>query len=149
MPTLTAMNVADVELRVGSEHVDVDWLHQRLSTDTYWATGRSRQRVVELVANSLCYSAFDADGQIGFARLVSDRVTFGWLSDVYVDRRARGTGVVKRLMGPMLADAQQWGLRRVLLATDDAAELYRRFGFEPVEGGSYEWMALTWPHHPA
>ncbi|GAA4901606.1 N-acetylglutamate synthase-like GNAT family acetyltransferase [Stackebrandtia albiflava] len=144
------MSQNDFTLRLGAAAVDLDWLHDRLSTDTYWAIGRSRERVTALVRNSRCYSVFGPDGrQVGFARLVTDSVTFAWLSDVYVDRTVRGRGVSRILLDRVVADCESLGLRRVLLATDDAEELYRRYGFTPVAEDHYRWMALTWPDHPA
>lgn len=126
--------------------VDIDWLHDRLSTDTYWAKGRTRDRVVAAVEHSACYSVFDAAGaQVAFARVVTDYTTFAWLSDVYVDRSVRGAGVGKLLVERIVGDCERLKLRRMLLATDDAADLYARYGFASVRDSGYEWMALTWP----
>lgn len=137
-----------LEISTDPAAVDLDWLHDRLSTDAYWALGRSVERVQRLVANSLPYSVFDDGDQIAFARLVTDRTTFAWLSDVYVERSQRGKGVGKLLLDRVMADADDWGLRRMALATGDAHDLYRRYGFashpEPDQ-----WMEKNWPTHPA
>lgn len=139
----------DIEIRISPDEMDIDWLHDRLSTDTYWAKGRSRDRVERLVAASRCYGAFVDGAQVGFARVVTDTVTFAWLSDVYVDRSVRGQGISKRLVARVIDDCKGMGLRRILLATDDAAGLYSRFGFDSVKSDAFEWMALTWQDHEA
>ncbi|MFD3592545.1 GNAT family N-acetyltransferase [Nocardia sp. NPDC058640] len=136
------------EISTDPTTVDLDWLHHRLSTDAYWAMGRSRERVQRLVENSLPYSVFDNGTQIAFARLVTDRTTFAWLSDVYVDRAHRGKGVGKLLLDRIMADADTWGLRRMALATGDAHDLYRPYGFAPHPKPD-QWMEKNWPDNPS
>ncbi|GIG63841.1 GNAT family N-acetyltransferase [Phytomonospora endophytica] len=137
------------EISTDPARLDLDWLHERLSTDTYWATGRSRERMLRTIENSVPYGVFAADGtQVAFARLVTDRATFAWLSDVYVDRSTRGSGVGKLLMERIMADVETFGLRRMVLATDDAHELYRRYGFE-AHPKPEMWMERRWEDNPA
>jgi GNAT superfamily N-acetyltransferase len=64
--------------------------------------------------------------------VVTDRVTFAWLCDVFVDPDARGDGVGKLLVEGVLADLDALGVRRTLLATADAHGLYAHYGFEPL-----------------
>src|SRR3954447_22890163 len=78
--------------------LDVDTLHRWLSTDAYWAIGRPREVVERAVAGSLNFGAYDDGRLVGYARLVTDKATFAWLCDVYVDRSARGSGVGTALM---------------------------------------------------
>src|SRR3546814_20655299 len=82
-----------IEISTDPSAVDLAWLHHRLSTDAYWALGRSRERVERLVENSLPYSVFRDGSQIAFARLVTERTTFAWPAAVYVDSPQRGPGV--------------------------------------------------------
>jgi GNAT superfamily N-acetyltransferase len=128
------------------ERIDFDWLHRCLSTDTYWAPGRSRERVVQAAEHSLCYGLYGVDGrQVGFARLVTDRTVFAWLGDVYIDREVRGQGLGKRLVEHIMRDVEGMGLRRIVLATDDADGLYRKFGFDDLDRGESIWMQRRWP----
>lgn len=127
------------------ERLDLEWMHQVLSTDTYWAAGRSRERSDRAARNSLCYGLYHRSGrQVGLARVVTDSVTFAWLCDVYIDREARGEGLGKRLVAHVLDDLDRAGLRRVHLATQGAEELYRRYGFAEVEGDDSTWMTKWW-----
>lgn len=132
------------EISADPERIDRDWVHKVLSTDTYWATGRSRERNDRALDGSLCYGVYDRDGQIGFARVVTDGVTFAWICDVYVDREARGLGIGKRLVAHIVDDLDRMGLRRAALATGDAQELYRRYGFGEVSGDDSVWMSKRW-----
>ena len=92
--------------------------------------------------HSLVFGLFDtgsprADGlpgQIGLARVITDRATFAYISDVFVLYRYRGGGLSKWLMEVITAHPQLQGLRRWMLLTADAHGLYRRFGFsEPAQ----------------
>jgi GNAT superfamily N-acetyltransferase len=58
---------------------------------------------------------------------------------VFVAEEFRGRGLSKWLVEVILAHPQLQGLRRWLLATRDAHELYRRFGFTELEQPS-AWM---------
>jgi N-acetylglutamate synthase-like GNAT family acetyltransferase len=127
------------------DRLDREWIHKVISTDTYWATGRTREDMDTAIDHSLPYGLYDRDGrQLAFARLVTDHAYFGWLSDVFVDRDARGKGLSKLLMRHLLADAERMKLKRVVLATGDAQGLYRQFGFTEIDD-DYSWMYKVWP----
>jgi GNAT superfamily N-acetyltransferase len=73
--------------------------------------------------------------------VVTDRATFAWLCDVYVDPAARGRGLGTALVAAARDHLAPYGLRRVLLATNDAHGVYARLGFEPL-AEPQKWMAL-------
>lgn len=142
------MSTSDFTINANPELIDLDWLHKCMSTDTYWASQRSKHTVAAAVAGSHCYGAYDVSGaQVGFARIVTDNATFAWLCDVYVDRRVRGEGISKRLVQRVVDDCKAMKLRRIVLATADADRLYSRYGFESVDDDSSTWMSITWPEH--
>jgi GNAT superfamily N-acetyltransferase len=88
------------------------------------------------ISNSLCFSILHpAEGQVGFARVITDRATFAYLADVFVLAPHRGKGLSKRLMTFIQAHPDLQGLRRWLLATRDAHALYAQFGFVPPVPG--------------
>lgn len=99
---------------------------------SYWASARSRERVEASLRNSLVFGVYDAGKQIGMARIVTDYATFAWLCDVFVDEAYRGKGVGKWLMETLLAHPDLKGLKRILLVTKDAQDLYNRYGFSPL-----------------
>ena len=99
--------------------VDVALVHRWLSTDAYWALGRPREVVERSITESLNVGAYDDGVQVGYARVVTDRATFGWVCDVYVDPSRRGDGIGSRLISSVLAELAPLGLQRVMLATAD------------------------------
>lgn len=143
-----ALSVSDYEISTNPDRLDIDWIHERLSTDTYWAPGRPRERVAEAVRHSRCYGVYAPDGpQVGFARLVTDYTVIAWLGDVYLERRVRGIGLSKLLLDRIMADARQWRLRRMVLSTADAAGLYRKYGFADMAEDDDDWMQIVWPEN--
>jgi GNAT superfamily N-acetyltransferase len=122
---------------LSEERVDLDLLHRWLSEEAYWAKGRARDKVEAAVAASWWVAAWDQDVMVGFARMVTDRATHGWLCDVFVAADARGRGIGSELVERALERGREWGLRRVLLATRDAHEVYRRQGFGDVDHGVF------------
>lgn len=121
--------------------LDVDRVHRWLSTDAYWALGRPRNVVERSVAGSVNYGLYREGEQLGFLRLVTDRATFAWLCDVYVDPSARGHGVGTWLVGAACDEARSWGIRRIILATADAHGLYAKLGFTAMTEPE-RWMEL-------
>jgi len=85
--------------------------------------------VVRALRHSTCFGAFDGNEQVGFARVISDHATFAYVCDVFVLDSHRGRGVGKQLMAAVKSHPDLQGLRRWVLFTRDAHELYRQFGF--------------------
>lgn len=117
------------EISTDPARLDVDYLHAFLR-EAYWSRGIPRETVARAVAGSLCFGLFAPGGApAGFARVVSDRATFAYLADVFVDPAHRGRGLGVWLVETVLAHPELQGLRRWALATADAHVLYARFGF--------------------
>jgi GNAT superfamily N-acetyltransferase len=108
-------------------------IHKYLSTESYWAKGIPLETVERSINNSLCFGIYKDGAQVGFARWITDRATFGYIADVYILEAFRGLGLSKKLMSLMLFHKDLQGLRRYLLATKDAQGLYAQFGFEQLE----------------
>ncbi len=120
----------DYEISTDSARLDVPLIHRWLSQQSYWAKGIPLDVVRRSIANALNFAVYHpTDGQVGFARVITDRATFADLADVFVLERGRGKGLSKRLMEAVLSHPELQGLRRWLLATHDAHGLYERFGF--------------------
>ncbi len=123
---------SDVEISTDPERLDVELIHHWLSTDAYWALGRSRETVERSIEHSLNIGAYDGPDQVGYARVVTDRATFAWLCDVYVDPGRRGSGIGTALLDAVAAELAPMRLKRVMLATADAHDIYTRYGFRPL-----------------
>jgi ribosomal protein S18 acetylase RimI-like enzyme len=110
---------------------DVDAIHAFLS-DSYWAEGIPRETVARAIANSIPFSVLRGAEQVGLARVITDRATYAYLSDVYILEPYRRRGLSKWLMDTIMAHPDLQGLRRFSLTTRDADGLYRRYGFTDV-----------------
>ena len=117
--------------------LDLAFIHEFLSTQSYWAQGREVETVRRAVENSLPFGLYRDTRQIGFARVVTDYATFAWLADVFVLDEFRGQGLGVWLVETVLAHPGLQHLRRWTLGTRDAHELYRRFGFADMPAGFY------------
>ncbi|CBG74396.1 MULTISPECIES: GNAT family N-acetyltransferase [Streptomyces] len=124
--------------------LDVARVHHWLSTDAYWALGRPREKLESAIRGSLNFGVYEEGSgkQVAYARVVTDRATFAWLCDVYVDPSVRGKGLGTAMVAAVRDHLGPYGLRRVLLATHDAHGVYAKLGFQPLaEPG--RWMALV------
>jgi GNAT superfamily N-acetyltransferase len=112
--------------------LDFAVIHHYLSHESYWAIGRTRGTVEKSFAHSLPFGIYHDGEQIGWARVVTDYTTFAWLADVYVISEWRGRGLAKRLMEFIVGHPELQNMRRWALATRDAHELYRQYGFHEM-----------------
>jgi ribosomal protein S18 acetylase RimI-like enzyme len=109
--------------------IDLDAVHRFLSEESYWAAGRPRETVEQLVANAArVVGLYDGERQVGFTRTVSDGVSLAYLADVYVLEELRGRGLGEELIRETVEEGP-YGDCRWLLHTSDAAPLYAKFGF--------------------
>jgi N-acetylglutamate synthase-like GNAT family acetyltransferase len=118
--------------------IDIRYVHNYLCNESYWAAGIPFETVRKSILGSLCFSVicYNSEGkiekQVGFARVVTDEATFGYLADVFIDEKYRGLGLSKQLMSYVVSYPSLQGLRRILLATRDAHGLYTQSGFTSV-----------------
>jgi GNAT superfamily N-acetyltransferase len=124
--------------------VDLDAVHSYLSIESYWAKGISRERCAIALRNSIPFGAYRDGKQVGYARAITDRATFAYLADVYVNEAHRGRGLGKALVEAVVKHPELTHLRRWMLGTRDAHGLYAQFGFIPLEQPG-RWMELPEP----
>ena len=123
--------------------MDIDLIHSFL-TRSYWAEGISKEIIRRSIEGALCFGVFENDKQVGFARMITDKATFAYLADVFIIGEYRGLGLSKWLMEVIMSYPDLQGLRRMMLATRDAHELYKKFGFTLLNNVD-RWMHI---HHP-
>ncbi|MFD5163125.1 GNAT family N-acetyltransferase [Streptomyces hawaiiensis] len=131
------------EISTDPARVDRERVHHWLSTDAYWALGRPRETQERAIEGSLNFGVYETvpGEQVAYARVITDRATFAWLCDVYVEPSVRGKGVGSALVGAVREELRSYGVRRVLLATHDAHGVYAKHGFAALERPE-DWMAL-------
>lgn len=118
--------------------IDLDAV-ERFLRASYWAAERTRAQIARSLRFSLAFGLYENGRQVGFARVVTDATDFAWLCDVFVDPALRGKSLGKWLVASVLAHPELQGLRRWILATNDAHGLYAQNGFAPLADPS-RWM---------
>ncbi len=108
--------------------LDTEVIHSFLS-GSYWAKGRPLSIIKKSIENSLCFGVYLDNKQIGFARVVTDYATFAYIADVFILKEHRGKGISKKLVSAILDNPDLKTIRRWMLATKDAHNLYSKFGF--------------------
>ena len=108
---------------------------ERLLKMTYWADKRSIETIEKSMSNSSCFGVYadDLEKLIGFARVISDYATSYYLCDVIIDPEYRHRGLGTALVSHIVTSPEYSKLRGFLI-TRDAHDLYRKFGFEVVNG---------------
>ena len=124
------------------ELLQIDRIHRYLSKESYWAKDIPAETVATSIQNSLCFGIYKSGIQIGFARWITDKATFGWLCDVYVEEDYRGKGLAKKLISFMIFHPDLQNLRGYQLATHDAHGLYEQFGFSQIKNPENQ-MAIS------
>lgn len=135
------MQTVEFEIDDDLARIDFDRVHRWLAS-TYWSPNIARERVERAARHSsLVIGAYRGSEQVGYLRIVSDRTTFAYVCDVFVDEAHRGHGIARAMVQHALAHPEHQGLRRWLLATRDAQPVYRRVGFEALPNPE-RWMTL-------
>jgi GNAT superfamily N-acetyltransferase len=117
------------ELDDDRDRVDVAAVHRYLAEESYWARGREYAVVEELVREAArVVGLYHGGAQIGFCRAARCAPGLFYLADVYVLDDYRGRGLGAALVREMIDEGSLAG-RKWLLHTEDAHDLYRRFGF--------------------
>ena len=116
--------------------LNIQFIHNYLSNQSYWAKNIPVNTVKKSINGSCCFGLYINENknvlaatQIGFARVVTDFATFGYLADVFIVENYRGKGLAKWLVKVIMNHPDLQGLRRWMLATKDAHALYAKFGF--------------------
>ena len=132
----------DFAISTDRERLDLDVIHGFLDR-SYWAQGRTREAIARTIAASVPFGLYHGGAQIGFARVVTDHVVLAFLADVFVLEAYRGRGLGTWLVDVVTSLPELRHVRRWLLGTRDAHELYRKFGFrEPASGVLMERLDL-------
>jgi len=125
-------------LSTDKNRLDIEKIHGFLKR-SYWASSRTRKVLEKSIEKSCCLGIYERHTwlQVGFARIITDYATFGYLCDMFIDEAHRNIGLAKWMLSVIMRDPELMTLRRLLLATQDAHGLYRQFGFEMVDADRF------------
>jgi GNAT superfamily N-acetyltransferase len=130
------------KIRITTDVTEIDPVTvHRFLTNSYWAEGRSEEEVIFSMKNSLCFGLLLEEKLIGFARVVTDKIFFAYLMDVFILPEYRGKGYGKMFMEHIFYNSELKKVQRWMLATRDAHALYEKYGFKKLEGTD-KYMAM-------
>lgn len=129
----TAIINGEFSISTEKERLDLIFIHDYLSKESYWAQGIPFGKVAAAADHSLNFGLYHGERQIGYARIVTDFARVAYLADVFIIDEFRGRGLSKWLMEVILAHPDLQGLRRWMLHTRDAHGLYAQFGWGAPE----------------
>ena len=119
--------------------IDARLVYRFLSNESYWAKDRTQEEVNKSIENSLNFGVYKNHSMVGFARVVTDYVSFVYLADVFIVNEERGKGLGKTLVSFILDYPSIKNTKRWMLGTMDAHELYRPYGFSEMANPK-RWM---------
>jgi len=122
-----------------AERIDAELVYRFLSGESYWAKDRTLEEVNKTIENSLNFGMYKNDAMVGFARVVTDCVSFAYLADVFIVKEQRGKGLGNALVQYILEYPSIKNTKRWMLGTMDAHELYRPYGFSEMANPK-RWM---------
>jgi len=131
--------------------LDITVIHNYLSKESYWAKNIPLHVVAKSIEGSICFGIYKKQNekiQTGFARVITDKATFGYLADVFILPEYRGHGLSKWLIHEIMNHPELQDFRRWLLATKDAHGLYTRFGFKQIDNPERFMRFSTFDQYP-
>ncbi|MFL0269406.1 GNAT family N-acetyltransferase [Candidatus Clostridium radicumherbarum] len=122
---------ADFIITTDYNKIDIENVYNLLSK-SYWANSRKKEIIIKSLQNSLCFSMFHNNKQIGLVRVITDYATFAYLCDVIIDEEYRHSGLGKWYLECVFKYPGLESLRRWCLITRDAHDFYKNFGFKSL-----------------
>ena len=141
----------EIEYDDDPRRIQRDVVRAWLRSEAYWGTWRRDADIDACIDGSWrVVGAYRADtgALVGFARAVSDGVSFAYLADVYLLAEHQGRGLGKRLLRAMIDDGPGRDFRWTLF-TADAHGLYEQFGFTDPGPTALVRPAAQLPVHPS
>ena len=111
---------------------DYSFIYEKLIT-TYWGSSRTLEIIEKSFRNSLSAMIYIDNQPAGFGRIVTDYAVFAYVADIYIDTAFRGQSLSKTLMHYFMNHDSLKSINKWMLVTQDAHELYARYGFSSVK----------------
>ncbi len=100
---------------------------------SYWGEKRTFKEQQLAMKSTLNFGLFHHKQQIAYARVMTDKVFFAYLLDVFVFEDYQGKGYSKLLIDQILNTPELSQIDKWMLATRDAHSLYEKFGFTGIK----------------
>ena len=135
------MNQESIMISTDPSLLNLDIIHDYLCNHSYWAKNRPIETIRNSIKHSLCFGVYKQNTQIGFARVITDYSVFAFILDVFILECHQGQGIGKLLIQSIMAHPDLQGKLLWSLATKDAHDLYKKYGFNELSNPSL-WMQL-------
>lgn len=133
VPAVAEWQRDDYLLSSDPQKIDIAWVHGQISEHSYWAQGQTLEMTERSLAASMTFGIYyQQHQQVGFGRLITDYSRFAYLCDVMIDATNRGKGLGRWFAASIVHHPELKTIKRWMLATDDAHDVYRRAGWKPV-----------------
>ncbi len=130
----------DFYISSNKSELDVPKIHEVIK-NSYWGSYRDMDETLKTIENSMCFGLYTkTDGQIGFARVLTDKVVFAYIMDLIIFESHRGKGLGKTLTEHIINHPEIKEVHTIALKTRDAHGLYESFGFSSIMD-SPMWMS--------
>lgn len=126
----------DFYITTDFDKIDIDVVCSLLG-QSYWASYRKKNVIVKSLKNSLCFSLFEEDKQIGLIRVITDYATFAYLCDIIIDEKYRHKGLGIWFLECVFKHPELQNLRKWSLTTKDAHEFYKKLGFNHLSNPGF------------
>ncbi len=114
------------------DDMDLELIYTFVKT-SYWGESRTFEEQKIASENTINFGLFHNGNQIAYARVMTDKVFFAYLLDVFVVETHQGKGYSKLLIDKILNFPDLKKIDKWMLATKDAHKLYEKFGFSAIK----------------
>ncbi len=121
-----------IEINTDKKLLDINFIYKFLCK-SYWAKNRTLEEVQESIDNSFCFGVYLKNKQIGFARIITDKIVFSYLMDVFIDESYQGSNYGEQLLVEIYKHPILKKVKSHFLITKDAQDFYKKFGFRKFE----------------
>lgn len=130
-----------ISISTEKSKLDILLIHEFL-TNSYWAKGRTRDQVNQSIEHSMCFGVYNNERQIGFARIITDQIFFGYIADLFIVESHRGQGISKMLLNSIFSNPDLSSVNNWYLFTKDAQGLYVKFNFKEFDNKETSFMEM-------
>ena len=124
----------EISISTDKSKLNIEAIHDYLCYKSYWAKGRSFDRVKKSIENSICFGLYDNDNRmLGFGRIITDYVVFAYLMDFFIFEEQQGKGFGTQLAQHIFEYPDLQQVRLWFLGTHTAQKFYEKCGFTRVE----------------
>jgi ribosomal protein S18 acetylase RimI-like enzyme len=132
---ISSSTPAQVEIEEGPARIDIGWTFKNVRP-LYEHRTLTEIDLIVAIHNGICFGAYRPEGQIGFIRMVTDRVILSTIAEIVVDSKHRREGIGEQLVRSALAHHYIAGTTCVVCSRR-APRFFELMGFEKVN----DWVA--------